>query len=317
MLPEVAWQVPRPTSIQGNPFSTSMYSSDAPRPHTTSHSNNGLRRAMSWLLLLAVLGGIGFACAVYGPEFVESFDSDAMNGPDAPLVYPMPVTAAPAVRTATFTVSEPDPFGGTQNYEVTADFETGVARVVIPRTDSPNIEVLTLWDQAFIRRVDEPTWYTLPRGDFPIDFSLGRGRWVHTLDELLPPAVRQFTTISEATESSVGTVPARRLVVSVDPARLLQAQTAARTPSVDGAPPSPLPRHAGITVQAGLGGPEAVTMEIWVDSAGVVRKLVLPPELGGETVTVTWVSPDAWDTVFPTPAEVQPLTAEALFRLGI
>jgi len=317
MLPGVAPQVPRPTSVQGNPFGTSLYSSDAPRPRKTSRANNGVRRAMSWLLLLAMLGGIGFAGAVYGPEFVESFDSDATNGPDAPLVYPMPVSAAPAVRTATFTVSEPDPFGGTQNYEVTADFESGVARVVIPRTDSPNIEMLTLWDQAFIRRIDEPTWYALPRGDFPIDFSLGRGRWVHTLDELLPPAVRQFSTITEATDSSVGAVPARRLVVSVDPARLLQAQTAATTPTVDGSPPASLPLPPGITVQAGINGVEVLAMEIWVDDTGIVRKAVLPPELGGETITVTSVSPDAWDAMFPTPAEVQPLTAEVLFRLGL
>jgi len=28
-----------------------------------------------------------------------------------------------------------------------------------------------------------------PRSNFPIDFSLGRGRWVHTLDELLTAEV--------------------------------------------------------------------------------------------------------------------------------
>lgn len=273
---------------------------------------------MSWLLLLSMLGGIGFAGAVYGPQFVESFDSDATNGPDAPLVYPMPVTAPPAVRTATFTVSEPDPFGGTQNYEVTADFGSGVARVVIPRTESPNIEMLTLWDQAFIRRNDEPTWYTLPRGDFPIDFSLGRGRWVHTLDELLPPAVRQFSTIIEATESSVGAVPARRLVVSMNAVRLVQAQMAAETAPVDSAPPAPAsPLPPGIEVRFGLDGVETLTMEIWVDDTGIVRQLVLPPELGGKTITVTSVSPDAWEPVFPTPAEIQPLTAEVLFHIGL
>ena len=99
---------------------------------------------------------------------------------------------------------------------MTADFESGVAKVVIPRTDTPNLEMLTLWDQAFIRRVDEPTWYNLPRGDFPFDFALGSARWVRTLDELVSPTIRPFTTIDEATETSVGTTPTRRLVVSAD-----------------------------------------------------------------------------------------------------
>jgi|GEM_PF-1794504 len=318
MLPTVAPAIPRPANPEMTPFGVAMYSSPPPQPGPQSRGRSGLRRGVSWLFLLAVLGGLGFAGVTYGPAAIETFtNSDAMDGPEAPLVYPMPVTAAPAVRTAAFTVSEPDPFGGTQNYEVTADFESGVARVVIPRTDSPNIEMLTLWDQAFIRRIDEPIWYTLPRGDFPIDFSLGRGRWVHTLDELLPPAVRQFSTITEATESSVGAVPARRLVVSLDPARLLQAQTAATTPTVDGSPPPPLPLPPGITVQAGLDRVGALAMEIWVDDTGIIRQLVLPPELGGATITVTSVSPDAWDTMFPTPAEVQPLTAEVLLRLGL
>jgi hypothetical protein len=43
----------------------------------------------------------------------------------------------------------------------------------------------------------------------------------------------------------------------------------------------------------------------------------MPVELGGETITVTSVSPDAWEPLFPTPDAVQPLTAQALFRLGI
>jgi hypothetical protein len=58
-------------------------------------------------------------------------------------------------------------------------------------------------------------------------------------------------------------------------------------------------------------------MEIWVDGAGIVRKSVMPPELGGETITVASVSPDAFEVLFPTPDVVEPLTAQALFRLGI
>ena len=316
MLPTVTAKVPRPATADTSPFTMAMFESPAAPPTGRSTRSGGFRRGVNRLIVLAVLGGLGYAGVTYGPDLVERFTgTDAMDGPAAPLVFPMPTTPPVAVRTATFTVSEPDAFGGTQNYEVTADFESGVSRVVVPRADTPDLEILTLWDQAFIRRIDEPTWYTLARGDFPIDFSLGRSRWIRTLDELVPPAFRQIATIDEANESSVGTEPARRLVVSADPVRLLQAQTDATTPTADGSPPiAPLP--AGITVQPGPDG-DALTMEIWVDGAGIVRKSVMPVELGGETITVTSVSPDAWDPLFPTPDAVQPLTAQALFRLGI
>jgi hypothetical protein len=318
LLPTVVPPPPRPPTVDSSPFSMAMFESPTPRPTGRSKRSGGGRRGVTWLLVLAVLGGLGYAGVTYGPDLVERFTgAEAVDGPIAPLVYPIPTAAPVTVRTATFTVSEPDPFGGTQNYEVTADFESGVARVVVPRTDTPDLEVLALWDQTFIRRIDEPTWYTLPRGDFPIDFSLGRGRWIRTLDELVPPAYRQMTTIDEANESSVGTEPARRLLVSADPVRLLQAQTAAATPTADGSPPPAPPLPAGITVQPGTDGVEALTMEIWVDGAGVVRKSVMPAELGGETITVSSVSPDAFEPLFPTPDVVQPLTAQVLFRLGI
>ncbi len=280
--------------------------------------SGGFRRGLSWLLLLAALGGLAYAGVTYGPDLIDrATGADALDGPAAPRVYPMPTAAPSVVRSASFTVSEPDRFGGTQNYEVTADFESGVTHVVIPRTDTPDLEILTLWDQSFIRRIDEPTWYTLPRGDFPVDFSLGRGRWVRTLDELLPPAVRQYTTIVDAAESSVDSAPARHLLVDVDPLRLVQAQTAASTPTADGTPPPPAPLPPGITLQPGLDGSEPLTMEIWVDDSGIVRKSVMPAPLGGETITVTSVSPEAWSPMFPTPDMVQPLTAQVLFRLGL
>ena len=294
------------------------------------------RRAVKGLFLLAALGGLGYAGVMYGPDLVERVTgADEDNGPAAPLVYPVP-TASPAVaRTTTFTVSELDSFGGTQTYEVTADFESGITRVVIPRTDTPDLEILTLWEQSFMRRVDEPTWYTLPRGDFPVDFSLGRSRWVRTLDELLPPEFRQFFAIDEANESSVENAPARRLVVSADPQRLMQTQTVDPTPdptltadpmlTADPAPtldgsPAPTPAAAlppGITVQPGTDSTAQLSMEIWVDATGLVRKSVMPAELGGETITVTSVSPDAFQPIFPTPDAVQPLTAQVLFHLGL
>jgi hypothetical protein len=322
-LPIVTPAVPRPATTDTSPFTATMFGALAPEPaKKPSQRGGGLRRAVKWLVVLAILGGIAFAGVTYGPDLVERANGpDEDNGPTAPLVYPIP-TATPAnVRTATFTVSELDGFGGTQTYEVTADFESGITQVVIPRTDIPDLEILTLWDQTLVRRDDEPTWYSLPRGDFPVDFSLGRSRWVRTLDELVPPDLRQFTTIDEANESSIETAPARRLVVSVDPLRLIDAQVPATTADGSPAPAPPLPPGVSMqpnTIQAGdTTGSVTLSMEIWVDDTGLVRKSVMPPELGGETITVTSVSPDAFQPVFPTPESVQPLTAQVLFRLGL
>ena len=223
---------------------------------------------MRWLFVLAILGGIGTAGVLYGPALLErATAAEVDNGPTAPLVFPTPTSPPAVIRTATFTVSELDSFGGTQTYEVTADFESGVARVLIPRVDTPDVEILTLWDQTFIRRIDEPTWYTLPRGDFPIDFSVGRSRWIRTIDEFVPIAARQFTTIDEANDSAVDNTPARRLVVRADPARLLQAQNAAFTPAADGtiAPAPPLP--PGTLMQPAIDGIESLSMEIWARRA--------------------------------------------------
>lgn len=317
-LPNVAPQVPRPATADTSPFTTTMFEPSAPARGKPPKGRSGFKRAMSWVFLLAVLGGLAYAGITYGPELIEEVTgADEDNGPAAPLVYPMPIAPAIPVRSATFTVDEPDPFGGIQNYEVTADFESGVTHVVIPRADSPNLEILTLWDQSFIRRIDEPTWYTLPRGDFPIDFSLGRSRWVRTLDELLPPAIRPYTTINEATESSVGTEPARRLVVSTNSARLLQMQTAATTPGADGSTPPAQQLPPGVVVQPGPDGVDDPTIEIWVDDRGIVRKSIMPPQFGGETITVTSVTADPFEPAFPTPDVVEPLTAQVLFRLGI
>ena len=324
-LPTVTPAVPRPATTDTSQFTAAMFAMGAPETgKKPTKRGGGFRRVVKWMFLLAIVGGIAFAAMTFGPDLVErAGGADEDNGPTAPLDYPMSAVTPPAVRTATFSVSELDSFGGTQTYEVTADFESGITRVVIPRTDTADLEILTLWDQTFVRRIDEPTWYTLPRGDFPVDFSLGRSRWVRTLDELVPPDFRQFTTIDEANESSVETTLARRLVVSADPQRLIQAQTEAATPTVDGSPAPAPPLPPGISVQpdvAATGNTDANTalsMEIWVDESGLVRKSVMPPELGGETITVLSVSPDAFQPTFPTPEVVQPLTAQVLFRLGL
>jgi hypothetical protein len=315
-LPTVTPQVPRPAHVDTSPITSALF--EVPATAKPTKSRGRFRRATSWLFLLAVVGGLAFAGVVYGPQLIDRVRGvDESGGPAAPLVYPTPTAPPVITRTASFTVSEPDPFGGTTEYEVTTDFESGVSRILVPRADSADIEILTVWDQSFIRRADESTWYTLPRGEFPVDYSFGRSRWIRTLDELVPPAIRQFTTIAEATESSVGTEPTRRLVVSADAAQLLQAQTASSSPTADGSPPPAPPFPAGITVEPAPEGVEEFTMELWVDGNGIVRKSVLPTQLGGQTITVTSVSADPFEPEFPAPEVVAPLTAQALFHLGL
>jgi hypothetical protein len=319
-LPTVTAAVPRPASApEANPFATAMFSAQPSAPQQKpQRQRGGLRRTISWLFLLCVIGGLAYGGVMYGPELMDKFNgSEEPDGPAAPLAFPVPAAAPTPIRSATFTVSEPDPLGGTTAYEVSADFESGVAQVRIPRADTVDLEILTVWDQAFIRRIDDPTWYSLPRGDFPIDSSLGRTRWVRTIDELIPAGIRQFTTIDEASESLVGTEPTRRLVVTADTAGLLQAQNAAQTVPADGsAPPAP-PLPPGMTIPPGAVGAEPLQIEVWVDGAGIVRKSVVPEALGGETIEVTSVSAEAWEPTFPTPDLVLPLTAQALFHLGI
>lgn len=317
VLPAVTPPVPRPANASATTNAPSAMFSLTPEPTRPAPRRSGFRRAVSWLVVLALLGGISAAGIWYGPELLErATGADGDDGPSAPLAFPTPTAPPTVIRTATFQVSELDQFGGTQTYEVTADFESGVAKVVVPRTDRPDLEILTLWDQTFIRRIDEPTWFTLPRGEFPIDFAIGRARWVRTIDEFVPPAVRPFTTIDEASESTVDSTPTRRLVVSADPARLLQVQMATFGPAADAAAETPV-LPPGTAPRPTIDGIDSLSMEIWVDDTGLVRKSVLPAELGGETITVSSVSPDAFEPVFPTPDNVQPLTAQVLFRLGL
>jgi hypothetical protein len=117
-----------------------------------------------------------------------------------------------------------------------------------------------------------------------------------------------------------------RLLLSIDPARLATAPAAP-----DGSTIAPTPDEA--TPDAEASGPTlppgltltttpdgavtgAVSIELWFDDANVIRKLVLPPELGGETVTVLSYSADPWQPAFPTAEQVQPITANALFDLA-
>jgi hypothetical protein len=307
MLPYVAPPVPRPaTAPTANPFASSMNQQWAPAPSPVGRSGSGkVRRFFSWLIVLGIIGGLAYVGVTYGSDLMElATGDDGTDEPAAPATFPTAAIAPSPIRTATFTVERPDALRGPQKYEVTSDFENGISRVVIDRGDAPDVEVLTLFDQAVIRRVDQPNWYRLDRGEFPIGSESGRIRWIRTIDELIPPLLRGATTITEATESAVGTESARRLVLSIDPAAITQASATAPV-----LPP-------GITLEPGPDGVEQLTVEVWVDGSGIVRKSVMPVELGGETITVTSMSPDAWQPVFPTEDMIAPMTASALFNLG-
>lgn len=325
MLPTVAAATPRPEAAAAtNPFASAMNDPWSMKPAAKPPSRGNGRRMFNWLLVLAVIGGLAYGAVTYGADLMElATGEDAVDEPAAPTVFPTASAAMPAIRTATFQVERPDTLNGPQKLEVTTDFETGVSRVVIERTDQPNLEVLTLWDQAFIRRADQPTWYQLERGQFPIDSDAGISRWVRSLDQLLPAVLRESAVIERATDSSVADVAATRLLVTLDPAVVTLATATPPTPPplADGSlAPTPEPAVAlppGVSVQPGVDEEPTMTMELWIDDSGIVRKSILPVELGAETITVTSLSAEPWEPIFPTPDNILPLNASALFQLGI
>ena len=277
------------------------------------------------MVVLAVIGGVAYAGYAYGADLMKLASGEqSITEPAVALEFPTPAQAIGPIRTAPFLVERPDALKGPQTFEVTTDFETGVSRVIIERVDNPDLEILTLWDTAFIRRVDEPAWYRLDRGQFPVDSEFGITRWIRSLDQIIPPSIRESAVVDRATESSVGTEATTRLLVSIDPAaiRLATAVAPIPPPPADGtgapAPAAPVVALSpGIILQPGTDTVETLTMELWVDRAGIVRKSIMPVELGAETITITSLSPEAWQPVFPTEDLVQALTASSMFRLGI
>lgn len=311
---------------KANPFASSMNQHWAPTPAPVRKQGKGSgRRGTSWLLVLAVIGGLTYVGFTSGPHLMSlATGDDSIDEPAAPLVFPTTTAAIMPIRTASFTVERADPSRGPANFEVTTDVESGISRVLVNRTDAPNLEILTLWNTAFIRRVDQPTWYRMDRGQFPIDAESGITRWVRSLDQVLPATIRQVAVIDRATRSAVGTEPTTHLWVTVDPAAISPATTqpAPLPPPTGGSAPPPTPAAAatlpsGMMLQQGTDSDPNLTMQLWIDSAGVVRKSIMPPELGAETITVTSLSSDEWQPVFPTDDMVEPLTAAAIFELGL
>jgi len=312
--------------------------SPTPKPRRKGSRKSRGRKAAGRLLVLALIAGAIGGGVVYGSDIVEF-----VKGEEQPTVtrsFPEPSSPPPEIRTATFEVENPNE---NQTYEVTTDFATGISRVMIEREDLPDLEMLTLFDEAVVRRTDETTWYRLGRGQFPVDVHLGRERWVRTLDEVFPSGIRRYATIDRATDSVVGVEETRHLVVTIDAERLASAKISAPIvapaagaqvavePAVEepqaasNAEASP-PTNAGpapALVPAPSETPVAavanndVTLELWVDDSGTLRKLLLPEALGGETVTISSISPEAWQPEFPAQEAVQPLTASDLFGLGL
>jgi hypothetical protein len=323
-LPRVAAKAsPAPSNFPtSNPFATSMGST--PPPATPPrHSTGRVRRFFSWLIVLAVIGGLAAAAFIYGPELMDrATGEEAVDEPEAPMSFPTPVIPLAPIRSATYTVEKQSTLGAVETYTVTTDYETGFSQTIVDRSDAPDLEIVSGLDAASIRRVDEPIWYGLPQGDFPVDSSLGRTRWVRTLDELLPPEVRTFATVTQATESVVGGEPARHLVLTIDPTHLVPppvASTIAADPAID---PATIPDAAtimppGFAVTPGADPSAPISFHLWVDNAGLVRKLALPDSLGSETITVTSVSSDAFVPQFPAIEVIHPMTARALYGLGL
>jgi len=278
---------------------------------------------MSWVIVLGVIGGVVYAGVTYGPDMMDRTEGDpTASEPEAPLAFPPAVPLATPTRTASFLVERPADDGSTLRYEMTSDFETGVGRMLVDRAAMPDIEVLAVFDVANLRQADQPNWYSMPRGQSPFAAGSDRARWVRTVDEYFPAAVRPFVTIEHASESTIGTETMRHLVVTVDTAGIATSATPAATDPLTGlpvaAPPAPpgefvLPTSITGTTEA----IEPVTLEMWVDSNGLIRKLVEPPSMGGETITVTSLSPDAFNPTFPAPEVVTSLTAEQLVEFAL
>jgi hypothetical protein len=281
-------------------------------------------------------------------------EQPTVDEPEAPLAFPSQTDPPIEVRNATFVLDDLDPDGTARRYEVTTDFETRISRVLIDRNELPTLEVMTFLDSAVVRRIDETVWYQTPRGQFPLDDQLERDRWVRHLDELIPAVNRSSAAIEASTTALLAGERMRHLVISIDPELLagptLTTESLGAPAVVDGlsdgasseantsvgpatdAQSSDVPTEAVVdaanaiaptppapawTPPRGLAGAEPVSIEIWIDSRGLIRQLITPVALGGETVTVLAISADAWIPEFPAEEQIEPLTASALVKLGL
>ncbi len=284
---------------------------------------SAVRRLFSWTIVLGIVGGAVFAGITYGPDLLARAQGETtIDEPAAPLAFPPVAVPAVPARTASFVIERPADNGSIVRYEVTNDFETGVSRMLVDRTTTFDIEVLAVFDVANLRRLDQPAWYSMPRGEFPFAGGAERQRWIRTVDDYFPASIRPYVTIDSATESVLGTESVRHMFVTVDAASIaakaaeivtdpltgLQVPAAPPVPGQFGLPPNLTGSTAAI---------EPVTIEMWVDSSGIIRKIVEPADLGGTTTTVLSMTTDAFTPTFPAPEATTPLTAAQMADLAL
>lgn len=298
---------------------------DRPQRRTTKER----RRRGGGLVVLLFFAGLVAAGVVYGPRLYDDYVADDATPvePDAPRSFPIATAGAADVRTATFELANV----GTSDaiYTITVDFETWVSRVAIDRPDGvPDLEVLTFSDDALVRRLDASTWFQLDRGAFPFDEQLQRTDWIREIDELLPIERRRDVEIVASTEADVGGVPTRHLVIEVVPDALAAPPTpadvmdpvgdianAVEEPLAEQAPPATAPTRPD-SIETGS-GEETVTLELWIDGDGLIRRSAGGHAVGLLDATILETSDDAWVPEYPAITQVMPMTAGALIELGL
>ena len=118
--------------------------------------------------------------------------------------FPRWIATAIPPRTATFTVERRQRRRLDDRYEMTHDFETGVSRMLVDRATSPDIEVLAVFDTPTCARSISRDWWSMPRGEFPLVGGSERQRWLRTIDEYFPAAMRPSSrSITRPRQSSV------------------------------------------------------------------------------------------------------------------
>ena len=109
-LPRNIPAVPSPAPV-ASPFAFSPAApSNVPGPAKAgSKPRKGGRRTMSWLVILAIIGGGVYAGITYGPDLMARAKGEPTTSePVAPLAFPAVTPAAVAPRTATFLVEQPN-----------------------------------------------------------------------------------------------------------------------------------------------------------------------------------------------------------------
>ena len=313
VVPELSLPDHQPRQDQARPLPgtlpVDLTALQAPTPRRARGTSRGLVKGF---LKLAVLGGLVAAGVVYGPDLYEQYVEEptdtrtlpsVADGPPAPLSFPAPVVT-PAVASATFELSVDAPTGSV-DYLVTADFASATTETVVRRPDAPELQIITVADQALIRRVDDDVWFRTQRGGFPFDATLARQQWVRFADELFSPEVRSAATIEGAAQHDVDGIPTRHLLVSVPSAALEPPPDlpALRPPLRDSDPATEIPEAPEV--------PEPTT----VPPNAVVPNDAVPAD-GTPAVADAALTAESADTVpadsIPTdPAPVDPTVAAA------